>query len=617
MTHCITDAPFWAEVLKPRFGHCLENPLTVLLPVMEGYAAEASAKRRELAAAAAPQQSSNNNNSSNNRGALDDDSSELPSAMSSVGNHSASAAPFGRDDGSDGPTNRNTNRRATNEPFSERPSVTASGVPTAASAGGGGGSLPPAPPIPHMSFEAARHSPLSLSLLQHVLMYMCPMDQMRYAVPAMSSSWSSTACVERGTNRVVTHGSIAPPAISGKTQYKSVVCGDTFIALLTANNEVQVAGHLETPPAQMGSASDPQLLRTMTSNRVKMLSGQGSKLLALTTAHTVRPLSVVPANTKTLIPYRLCKFLQTGLGDDCYMVGFDNILYKTTASQRALGTPRRVMTMNKVGVSRVASGAGFLIAIDLAGRLYTMGKNKRGQLGNGKRQDSMRKPYLHAHLQHHYFINAAAGDLHSIVLASDGTAYAAGCNSHGQLGLGRDTPAALTFTRVPLPARCTSITAGPSASMFACADGRVYVCGFNEMGMLGVDSVSRTEKVIFKPLPLSGIENGVIEMVLDNFSLASSVRNAAAAAAAASQSTSAVSSLVGDRSGAGGLFGGPAPVVGPVVSGAGGGAVPGMPHASGFGENGSTDVFVGSKRSSESVSGRERKSDGGCCCVAM
>lgn len=497
-SHCITDQPFWEEVLKPKSGHCLSNPLAVLLPVLEGYAADHNSKNANAAKKDTSKREEKGGAATNkNRKAND--------------GPDADHEPFGDDAAGVGNTN--------NAPDSNK-NGGASSSPTSSS---------PSHPFPdYLGFEGLRESPMSLTLLQHVLMYAVPMDQMRYVVPAMSSSWNSTAVVEKQTNRVVTHGSVAPPAVTSKVQYKSVVCGDTFISLLTSSNEVHVAGQLESPPPLPGggnssvSSADPQALRAMTSNKVKMLSGHGSKLMALTTAHTIRPLSVIPANTKTLIPYRLCKFLECGLGDDCYMVGFDNILYKTTASQRALGTPRRVMTMSKVGISRVAAGAGFLVMIDLCGRIYTMGKNKRGQLGNGRKQDSMRKPFQHSHLQHHYFINAAVGDLHSIVLASNGVAYATGCNTHGQLGLGRDVPEVLTFTRVPLPAKCTSIACGPSTSMFACADGKVYVCGFNELGMLGVEGVNRADRIIYRPTPLSGIERGAVEMVLDNFSLAPS-----------------------------------------------------------------------------------------------
>ena len=453
----ISDAPFWREASRPaeHGGAKGINPLSMFLPILTGQCSPSYVTS--------------------------------PTTATSTEGEPILAVP------------------STNEPTNEE-APTLPAEPTK-----------PAPP--QVDYDFSNVSDSTLRLLQATLMFAAPLDQLRYVVPAMSLSWSSSCVVDK-TNRVVTHGLISPPAVSNKSAYRSCVCGDTFVALLSDNNEVHVAGQLEAPQSisNPSAAHDPQQLRNMC-GRVKMIAGHGSKLLALTNAHTVRPLSLIPANTKTLIPYRLCKYITTGLGDDCYMVGHDDLLYKTTASPKAIGTPRRVMTFCRIGISRLAAGAGFLVVIDLSGRVYTLGKNKKGQLGNGQKQDSMRKPYLHTDLNQHFIISAAAGDYHSLVLSSSGEVYACGSNEHGQLGLGEKVREALVFTKVALPAFCTSIVAGPSGSLFACSDGKVYACGFNESGLLGVEPLRRGEKVVFTPSPMQGIEEGVREVSLGELSL--------------------------------------------------------------------------------------------------
>lgn len=118
--------------------------------------------------------------------------------------------------------------------------------------------------------------------------------------------------------------------------------------------------------------------------RTLMLVGHGDRLASVTNAFTVRPLSALSTTVRSLIPSRRVRFMDVGYGDELYMVGVDSTLYKATASRRAIGTPRRVMSMCHVPVSRMACGSGFLLIIDQNGHLLTMGNNKAGQLGIGR-----------------------------------------------------------------------------------------------------------------------------------------------------------------------------------------------------------------------------------------
>lgn len=360
--------------------------------------------------------------------------------------------------------------------------------------------------------------PCAIRLLQHTMMFMVPMYNLRYRIPAMSMSWSAVCAIDADTKRLVTFGALSAN-VPVHLKLRGCVCGDDYIAVLSETDEVWVSGSLDNgngpqptpglqPPPDAMSSNNMRGIAT----KIRMMSGHGSRLLSLTKAMTVRPLSIVPVNTRTMIPSRLVRFVEVGVGDDCYMIGLDSVLYKTTISHRNVTTPRRVMTLARLPVSRIGSGSGFHLILDEMGQLHTLGKNKKGQLGNKLKQDSMRRPYRVAYLSKHFLVQSAAGEVHSLVLASSGEVYACGSNENGQLGLGSQVTEVSEFTLVPLPGPCAAIAAGPIGSMFALRDGRLFMCGANDHQQLGLGPSSSALKIVHRPtaIPKTILSKGVL-----------------------------------------------------------------------------------------------------------
>jgi hypothetical protein len=127
----------------------------------------------------------------------------------------------------------------------------------------------------------------------------------------------------------------------------------------------------------------------------------------------------------------------------------------------------------------------------------------------------MRKPYLHEQLQQHFITMVAAGESHTLALSSSGTVYGCGSNEEGQLGLGDDVKESLVMRKIPLPAKCNAIAAGPSGSMFNTEDGKIYVCGNNDMGQLGLGLAFKAKKKITTATPLPNAASGVVTYSLD------------------------------------------------------------------------------------------------------
>ena len=122
--------------------------------------------------------------------------------------------------------------------------------------------------------------------------------------------------------------------------------------------------------------------------------------------------------------------------------------------------PVRVASLS--GVTAVAGGHGYTLAVKSDGTAWGWGNNGYGELGDGKPQlyGSVKSP-VRATVTGVAAI--AAGASHSLWLRSDGTLWAAGSNYYGQIGDG-------TFTDAPAPVQLnltglSAIAAGHSHSL--------------------------------------------------------------------------------------------------------------------------------------------------------
>ena len=138
------------------------------------------------------------------------------------------------------------------------------------------------------------------------------------------------------------------------------------------------------------------------------------------------------------------------------------------------------------GIIQVAVGGGHVLALDSAGTVWSWGNNTDGQLGNGTTSSI---PYSNPSPVPVPGINGivqiAAGGSFSLALRGDGTVYAWGLNSSGQLGDGttvsRDSPEALPA----LAGEVSRLIAGDQTSYAIRFDGTLLSWGSNSGGLLG------------------------------------------------------------------------------------------------------------------------------------
>jgi alpha-tubulin suppressor-like RCC1 family protein len=157
-------------------------------------------------------------------------------------------------------------------------------------------------------------------------------------------------------------------------------------------------------------------------------------------------------------------------------------------------TPVQVKGVGGTGVLgnivQVTGGEGHSLALDANGNVYAWGMNDHGQLGLGRSDTNPNaEPFQVPGLSN--IVAIAAGYRHSMALRNDGTVFAWGFNSTGQLGqgtIGSNTTCACnpTPTAVPGLSGVTAIEAGHEFSLAVRNDGTVHAWGANGTYQLGV-----------------------------------------------------------------------------------------------------------------------------------
>lgn len=136
--------------------------------------------------------------------------------------------------------------------------------------------------------------------------------------------------------------------------------------------------------------------------------------------------------------------------------------------------------------ARVSNGAGHTdttsaavsIIPPLPARMRLSGANSQGQLGDGGATTSRSTPWIFGA----DIAKMAAGESHSLFVKTDGTLWAMGSNSYGQLGDGTTT---FRPTPVQVAADVRLISAGNRHSLFVKSDGTLWAMGYNNSGKLG------------------------------------------------------------------------------------------------------------------------------------
>ncbi len=152
--------------------------------------------------------------------------------------------------------------------------------------------------------------------------------------------------------------------------------------------------------------------------------------------------------------------------------------------------PVRVLSSDGVtplsGVSAIAAGGAFSLALKSDGTVWTWGSNSNGQLGDNTKLSKMVPVQVLTSdgVTPLSGITAiAAGGSHALAINGGTTMFAWGYNELGQLGDGTTT-SRLIAVSVVMPGVVTAVSAGLDHSL-AVIGGSVYTWGYNYYGQLG------------------------------------------------------------------------------------------------------------------------------------
>jgi alpha-tubulin suppressor-like RCC1 family protein len=120
------------------------------------------------------------------------------------------------------------------------------------------------------------------------------------------------------------------------------------------------------------------------------------------------------------------------------------------------------------------------------GRVYSCGKNAKGQLGIGDFESRYLLTEISVPIK---FISVSAGhNHHSVAVCDDGSLWGWGNNSSGELGLGESISFVSTPTKVPDMQNFYCVSAGEDYSLALDSNGSVWSYGNGSTGKLGLSN---------------------------------------------------------------------------------------------------------------------------------
>jgi len=139
------------------------------------------------------------------------------------------------------------------------------------------------------------------------------------------------------------------------------------------------------------------------------------------------------------------------------------------------------------GVKSVVAGGNFNLALKADGTVWGWGGNSNGQVGAGYRTALVATPVRVANVDK--VVALAAGSVHALALRNDGSVWSWGSNNFGQLGFPGESAVPHAVKGLPVPVNGASgvkaIAAGAYNSAVLYADGSVWAWGDNSAGQLG------------------------------------------------------------------------------------------------------------------------------------
>lgn len=204
------------------------------------------------------------------------------------------------------------------------------------------------------------------------------------------------------------------------------------------------------------------------------------------------------------------------LKDDGSVWSWGDNTHKQLAGYSSLSSANPLAIQKEDGnrftnVKAIAAGGYHTVALDKNGKVWTWGSNDSGQLGHSPLLSASGSPKIVVGLPE--IVAIAAGDYHTMVVDVNGEVWTWGRNGFGQLGTNPNPlavsilPVKVTISGVP-QSKIVAVSAGAEHSVALRQDGTVWAWGRNTVGQLGN---GETTNVNYNPTMVSGL-TGIMEI---------------------------------------------------------------------------------------------------------
>ena len=152
-------------------------------------------------------------------------------------------------------------------------------------------------------------------------------------------------------------------------------------------------------------------------------------------------------------------------------------------NNKHVALPSRITTLPKI--KQVSCGGYFTFCIDHEGFLWAFGYNGFGQLGTGNKKNFNVPQKI---LEIPPVVSVSCGEIHTLIITNDSNLWGCGCNGEGQLFLNNNKfhyKYQLKFRKTSF-SNVSKISAGGYHSLFQNKKGRIFGCGQNNSGQVGL-----------------------------------------------------------------------------------------------------------------------------------
>lgn len=159
--------------------------------------------------------------------------------------------------------------------------------------------------------------------------------------------------------------------------------------------------------------------------------------------------------------------------------------------------PTVIEELSREKVCVLSCGDRHSFAITAEGKVLGWGSNEFGQLGCGKKRDTVLRPALIEGLHGLKIVGISSGDRHSAAITNTGAVYTWGCGSDGQCGHGGYNDVVRPKLVDQLAGKfVVDVKCGHNFTMVMTCDDEVYTWGNNTYGQLGNNGNGKSESPV-------------------------------------------------------------------------------------------------------------------------